>query len=91
MKLFCLIGIAAAAAMLSDCGGSQSQLAQPAPFQQSGAQPRLGQLSARLAYVDKSRRRADRRGGDAPGPQSVMDGSRRDDERSALHLQLLYR
>lgn len=54
MKLFCLIGIAAAAAMLSDCGGSQSQLAPPAPFQQSGAQPRLGQLSARLAYVDKS-------------------------------------
>lgn len=45
MKLSCVIGIAAAAVMLSGCGnGAQSQLAPLGSFQQRSAQSPLGQL-----------------------------------------------
>jgi hypothetical protein len=54
MKLSCVIGIAAAAAMLSGCGGTQSQLAPSGPFQQTSAQSRLGQLPEGLVNTAMS-------------------------------------
>jgi hypothetical protein len=50
MKLSCVIGIAAAAAMLSGCGGgSQSQLAPPGPIQENASQSPLSLVSDAFA------------------------------------------
>ena len=50
------LGLCAAFAMLAGCGnGAQSQLAPPGPFQQSGAQARLGQLSDGLGHTNRRR------------------------------------
>ncbi len=55
MRIFCVIGIAAAAVMLTGCGGgSQSQLAPSSPFQQSGAPSRVGQLPEGLVNTAMS-------------------------------------
>jgi hypothetical protein len=55
MRLFRLIGIVAAAAMLGGCGGaSQSQLAPLGSFQQSSAQSALGQLPKGLVNTAMS-------------------------------------